>query len=71
MNVQPESSSAKGIEYKFLKFGTHNQAEEALNQYVADGWQYVSYAAAGWDTGITHFLVVSRMRQPEGRRFGF
>jgi hypothetical protein len=67
--VQPESSG--DIEYRVLKFETHNKAEEVLNEMSRDGWQFVSYSTAGWDMGITHFIVVSRVKQPEGRRFGF
>jgi hypothetical protein len=70
MNVQPESNE-KGIEYRFLQFDTHEKAEKQLNALVAEGWQFVSYSAAGWEMGIMHFVVVSRMRQAEARRFGF
>lgn len=48
-----------GIEYRFLKFDTHNKAETALNEWVADGWQLVTYQAAG-ESVITHFLLLSR-----------
>jgi len=54
----PEPKSAR--EYKFLKFDTHQKAETALNEYAADGWQLVSYQAAGDSAAITHFLVLSR-----------
>jgi hypothetical protein len=70
MTVQPGDP---GIEYRFLKFNTHSEAEEALNQAVAEGWQLVAYQAAGMEGsgGILHFLVISRTAKSEGRRFGF
>jgi len=48
------------LEYRFLKFDTHNKAEAGLNQAVAEGWALVSYQAAGGDGAITHFLLLSR-----------
>jgi hypothetical protein len=71
MMVQPESGAQKGIEFRFLQFDSPEEAEKALNEAVADGWQLVSYQAAGGVASITHFLVLSRMKQPEGRHFGF
>jgi hypothetical protein len=58
------------LEYKFLKFDTHNKAEEGLNKQIAEGWQFVAYQAAG-ESVITHFVVVSREARPEARRMGF
>ena len=59
-------------EYKFLKFSTHDQAEKALNQYTSDGWQFVSYQAAGDSSAVTHFLLLSRPASgADPRRFGF
>ena len=57
------------IEYKALKFDTHNKMEEALNEWSAKGWQFVSYQAAG-ESVITHFLVLSREGTSE-RPMGF
>jgi hypothetical protein len=68
--VTVEPADSRGIEYKFLKFSTHDQAEKGLNQWTADGWQLVSYQAAGGDSAITHFLVLSRSKRPE-RYLGF
>jgi hypothetical protein len=70
MNVQPHESE-RVLEYRFLKFETHDEAEREVNRLIADGWQFVSYSAAGWEMGIMHFVVVSRAKQAEGRRFGF
>jgi hypothetical protein len=68
MTLQP---SEAGIEYRFLKFDTHANAEKGLNDAVAEGWQFVSYQAAGDSTFVSHFVVVSRTSRVEGRRFGF
>ena len=68
MNVQP---GEPGIEYRFLKFDTHNKAEVGLNEAIAEGWQFAAYQAAGDSAAITHFVLVSRASQPESRRFGF
>jgi hypothetical protein len=62
--------SDAGIEYRFLKFDTHNKAEAALNELAADGWQFVSYQASG-ESVITHFVVVSRAKERAGGRIGF
>ena len=71
MMVEPRSDK-QGIEYRFLKFSTHEQAEKALNEQIADGWQLVSYQAAGGDTAITHFLLLSRgASRTELRGMGF
>jgi hypothetical protein len=59
------------LEYRVLKFDTHSKLEQALNEAIADGWQYVSYQAAGDSAAITHFLVLSKEMRPEPRRFGF
>jgi hypothetical protein len=59
------------LEYRFLKFSTHDQAEKALNQWIADGWQLVSYQAAGGDSAITHFILLSRDSRRSERRMGF
>ena len=67
--IQPHSS--QGLEYRFLKFPTHDEAEKALNKWSSDGWQLVAYQAAAESDLITHFLVVSREAKPEGRRLGF
>jgi len=48
------------LEYRFLKFDTHNKAEVGLNQAVAEGWTLVSYQAAGGDSAVLHFLLLSR-----------
>jgi hypothetical protein len=67
--VEPGRSS--DVEYRFLKFRTHDEAERALNQEVADGWQLVTYQAAGGDTTIMHFLLLSRSSRKAERRMGF
>jgi hypothetical protein len=59
------------LEYKFVKYSTHNQAEQALNELVAEGWQLVSYQAAGGDSAISHFLLLSRAPRRSERGFGF
>jgi hypothetical protein len=55
------------LEYSILKFSTHNAAEKGLNEKVAEGWQLVSYQAAGGDSAVLHFLLLSR---PRRERFG-
>ncbi|MPZ49220.1 MAG: hypothetical protein GEU75_07955 [Dehalococcoidia bacterium] len=64
-------SDEPALEYRFLKFDTHSKAEKGLNDAIAEGWQLVTYQAAGDSTSVTHFVVVSRTSQPESRRFGF
>jgi hypothetical protein len=59
------------LEYRFLKFSSHDEAEKGLNEAIADGWQYVSYQAAGGDTWITHFVLLSREKGRSERRMGF
>ena len=59
------------LEYKVLKYSTHSQTEEGLNQLIAEGWQFVSYSAAGDSNFISHFLVVSREAGRPARRVGF
>ena len=68
MNLQP---GEPGMQYRFLKFDTHGKAEEGLNKAVTEGWQFVTYQAAGDSAAVTHFVVVGRAAQPEGRRLGF
>jgi hypothetical protein len=70
MMVQPEASESD-VEYRVLKFDTHDSAEQALNKWVADGWQLVSYQTAGWDMGISHFLLLSRGKRRSERSIGF
>jgi len=65
------STTNAGMEYQFLEFSTHQQAEKALNERVAEGWQLVSYQAAGGDTAITHFLLLSRGAPRSERSIGF
>ena len=48
------------LEYRFLKFDTHNKAEAGLNEAIAEGWTLVSYQAAGGDSAVLHFLLMSR-----------
>jgi hypothetical protein len=69
MMVQPESSEK--LEYRFLEFASSDEAQQALNAWVADGWQLVSYQAAGGDTAITHFLLLSRGPRRSERSIGF
>jgi hypothetical protein len=57
------------VEYKALKFDTHSEMEEALNEWSAKGWQFVSYQAAG-ESVITHFLVLCR-EETRQRPMGF
>ena len=59
------------LEYRFLKFDTHDKAEKALNEWVADGWHLVTYQAAGDSAVITHFLLLGRETRSEPKRFGF
>jgi hypothetical protein len=59
------------LEYRFLKFSTHDQAEKGLNEAIADGWQFVSYQAAGGDSAVLHFLLLSRDSRRSERRMGF
>jgi hypothetical protein len=68
VTLQPTEA---GIEYRFLKFDTHTKAEKGLNDAIAEGWQLVSYQAAGDSSAISHFVVVSRSSRAESRRFGF
>jgi hypothetical protein len=68
--LEPVSDSA-AVEYRLLKFPTHDQAEKTLNEWIADGWQLVSYQAAGGDSAITHFLLLSREQGRSERRMGF
>jgi hypothetical protein len=69
MMVRPDTGEE--FEYRFVKCSTHNKAEEELNKAAAEGWQLVTYQAAGGDSVISHFLVLSRSKRPETRRFGF
>ena len=55
------------LEYRFLKLDTHNKAEVALNQAVAEGWTLVTYQAAGADSAVLHFLLLSREAREERR----
>lgn len=48
------------LEYRFLKFDTHNKAEAGLNKAIEEGWSLVSYQAAGGDSAVLHFLLLSR-----------
>ena len=57
------------VEYKFLKFSNHNDAEKSLNEWVGQRWQFVAYQASG-ESFITHFLVLSR-DQASQRSIGF
>ena len=68
--IEPASDAAK-IEYRLLEFATRDDAEKALNDHVADGWQFVSYQAAGDSDAITHFLLLSRDSRRSERRMGF
>ena len=67
MTLQPGESN---VEYRFLKFSTHEKAETGLNEAIAEGWQLVNYQAAGGDSAITHFVLISREKQRERTRFG-
>ena len=58
MMVGPAGDTV-ATEYRFLKFATHQQAEKGLNDSIADGWQLVSYQAAG---GAQHRLQVTSVR---------
>jgi hypothetical protein len=52
------------LEYKILKFDTHNKAEKGLNEAVAEGWRLVEYKTPG-DSIVTHFLLLSRPARSE------
>ena len=65
------AGDSAGTEYRFLKFSTHDQAEKALNEWTADGWQLVSYQAAGDGSEIMHFLLLTRGARRSERSMGF
>ena len=47
-------------QYRVIKLTTHEDTEKALNDWTSQGWQLVSYQAAGDALAILHFLVFSK-----------